>query len=95
MSISFLLWYAPDTNFRRAANRHLPAHFPDRSEQVWRATRTWQFQLVPSRPRYSASVNFLMRYMEWSCALYRAAQEHGMSQAEAGALVETVMSDVC
>jgi hypothetical protein len=32
--------------------------------------------------------------MEWSCALYRAAQEHGMSQAEAGALVEAIMSDV-
>ncbi|MDJ0619782.1 MAG: L-2-amino-thiazoline-4-carboxylic acid hydrolase [Calothrix sp. MO_192.B10] len=94
MNIGFLLWYAPDTNFRHAANRHLPAHFPDRSEQVWRSTRTWQSRLVPSRPRYSASVNFLMRYMEWSCALYRAAQEHGMSQAEAGALVETVMSDV-
>jgi hypothetical protein len=31
--------------------------------------------------------------MEWSCALYRAVQEHGMSQAEAGALVETIMSD--
>jgi hypothetical protein len=35
----------------------------------------------------------MMRYMEWSCALYRAVQEHGMSQAEAGALVETIMSD--
>jgi hypothetical protein len=31
--------------------------------------------------------------MEWSCALYRAGQEHGMSQAEAGALVEMVMTD--
>jgi hypothetical protein len=35
----------------------------------------------------------MMRYMEWSCALYRAVQEHGMSPAEAGALVETIMSD--
>jgi hypothetical protein len=32
--------------------------------------------------------------MEWNCALYRAVQEHGMSQAEAGALVETIMWDV-
>jgi hypothetical protein len=32
--------------------------------------------------------------MEWSCALYRAVQEHGMSQAEAGTLVETIMLDV-
>jgi hypothetical protein len=31
--------------------------------------------------------------MEWDCALYRAVQEHGMSQAEAGVLVGTVMMD--
>jgi hypothetical protein len=36
----------------------------------------------------------MMRYTEWCCALYRALQEQGMSQAEAGALVETVMTDV-
>ncbi len=35
-----------------------------------------------------------MRYLEWSCALYRAVQEHGMSQAEAAALVEKIMTDV-
>jgi hypothetical protein len=32
--------------------------------------------------------------MEWSCALYRAVQEHGMSKAEAAVLVETIMWDV-
>jgi hypothetical protein len=32
--------------------------------------------------------------MEWSCALYRAVQEHGMSQTEAATLVETIMWDV-
>jgi hypothetical protein len=31
--------------------------------------------------------------MEWSCALYRAVQDHGMSQADAAALVEVVMLD--
>ncbi len=93
MNIGFLLWYAPDANFSRLARRQLRAHFPDRSEQVWRSTRTWQSRLAPNRDCHSASVNLLMRYMEWSCALYRAVQEHGMSQAEAGALVETVMSD--
>ena len=93
MNIGFLLWFVPTINFRRIARHQLRAHFPDRSEQVWRSTRTWQSQLAPSRPRHSALVNVLMRYLEWSCALYRAAQEHGMSQAEAGALVETVMSD--
>ena len=93
MSIGFLLFYAPNTAFRRAASHRLQAHFPDKSVQVWRSTRTWQSRLAPNRPRHSASVNLMMRYMEWSCALYRAVQEHGMSQAEAGALVEAIMSD--
>ncbi len=94
MSIGFLLWYAPDTAFRRSASHRLQAHFSDRSAQVWSSTRTWQSRLAPNRPRHSASVDLVMRYMVWSLALYRAAQEHGMSQAEAGALVETIMSDV-
>jgi len=93
MSIGFLLFYAPDTTFRRAASHRLQAHFADKSVQVWRSTRTWQSRLAPNRPRHSTSVNLMMRYMEWSCALYRAVQEHGMSQAEAGALVETIMLD--
>ncbi len=93
MSIGFLRFYAPDTAFRRAASHRLQAHFPDKSEQVWRSTRTWQSRLAPDRPRHSPSVDLMMRYMEWSCALYRAVQEHGMSQAEAGALVKTIMSD--
>jgi hypothetical protein len=93
MSIGFLLWYAPDTAFGRAASHRLQAHFPDKSVEVWRSTRSWQSRLAPNRPRHSASVNLLMRYMAWGCALYRAGQEHGMSQAEAAVLVETVMSD--
>jgi len=36
----------------------------------------------------------MMRYLEWSFALYRAAQEHGMSHTEAGAFVETIMLEV-
>jgi hypothetical protein len=32
-------------------------------------------------PTAPATVNLTMRYMAWSCALYRAGQEHGMTQA--------------
>jgi hypothetical protein len=88
VSIGFLLFYAPTTAYRRVASRRLEARFPDTSAQVWHSTRTWQSRLAPNRPRHSASVNLLMRYMEWSCALYRAVQEHGMSQTEAATLVE-------
>ena len=97
MSIGFLLFcMAPATAYRRGARRHLQAHFPDRSAQVWRSTRTWQSRLAPKRPRHSGSagVNFMTRYLEWSCALYGAVQEHGMSKAEATVLVETIMADV-
>ncbi len=95
MSLGFLLFCAaPTAAYRRAARRRLQAHCRDGSVQVWRSTRTWQSQLAPSRPRHSAGVNLLMRYMEWSCALYRAVQEHGMSKAEAAVLVETIMWDV-
>ena len=94
MSVGLFRWYAPDANFRRSASNRLKEHFPDKSVQVWDSTRSWQHQLAPNRPRHSASVNLMMRYMEWSCALYRAVQEHGMSQAEAAVLVETIMWDV-
>jgi hypothetical protein len=39
-------------------------------------------------------VSFMMRYLEWSCALYQAVQAHGMSKAEGAALVETIMTDI-
>ena len=97
MSIGFLLFcITPATAYRRGARRHLQMHFPDKSVQVWRSTRNWRSQLAPERPRRtgSAGVDFMMRYLEWSCALYRAVQEHGMSKAEATVLVETIMTDV-
>jgi hypothetical protein len=31
--------------------------------------------------------------MEWSCALYRAVQDQGISQADTAALVEVVILD--
>jgi len=90
MSMGILRWYSPDANFRRAATHRLQEHFSDKSERVWRSTCDWQSQLSPSRPRYGFALNVLMRYMEWSLALYRAVQEHGMSQVDAGEFVETV-----
>jgi len=93
MSIGLLLFYAPDTAFRRAASHRLQADFPDKSVQIWRSTRSWQSRLAPGRPRYGFSLNLLMRYFEWNLSLYRALQEHGMSQAEAGEFVETVAAE--
>ncbi len=97
MTIGFLLfWIAPATAYRRGAKRHLQAHFPDNAAQVWSSTRSWRSQLAPERPRRSGSagVDFMMRYLEWSCALYRAVQEYGMSDTDAAVLVEKIISDV-
>jgi len=90
MSMGLLRWYLPDANFRRAATHRLQQRFPDQSEQIWRSTRDWQSRLAPNRPRYGFSLNLLMRYFEWNLSLYRALQEHGLSQAEAGEFVEAV-----
>jgi hypothetical protein len=94
MSMGILRWYLPDANFRRTATHRLQTHFPEKSEQVWRSTSNWQSRLAPNRPRHSASVNLMMRYLEWSFARYRAVQDDGMSQAEAGEFVETIMLEV-
>ena len=92
--MGFLLFYFPGIAYRRAAQRHFSFHFPGSSDQLWRSTRAWQSQLAPSRPRHSASVNLMMKHMEWGCALYRSLQEHGVSRTKAGPLVESIMSDV-
>ena len=95
MNIGFILYLAaPNTAFRRVARRRLKVQFPNEWAQVWRSTRDWQSRLAPSRPRHSASVNIMMRQMEWNCALYRALTDHGMSQDDAGALVEAIGFDV-
>lgn len=95
MSIGLILFFiAPAGAYRREAKRHLKAQFPDKFEQIWRATNTWQKRLATSRPRYSGGVKFMMTYMEWSCALYRALQDYSVDRAEAILLVETIMSDV-
>ncbi len=92
--VDFLLFYFPSIAFRRVAQRHLSLQFPDRSFGLWRSARSWQSRLAPSRPRHSASVNLMMKHMEWGCALYRALCEHGVDRAGAGSLVESIMSDV-
>ena len=92
--MGFLLFYFPGIAYRRVAQRHFSVRFPGRADELWRSTRTWQSQLAPSRPRHSASVNLMMKHMEWGCALYRALREHDVSRTEAGPLVESIMSDV-
>jgi len=94
MSMALLRFYLPDANFKRLATHHLQMRFPEKSGQAWQSTRDWQSRLAPNRPHYSPSGNLLLRYFEWSVSLYRAVQEHGMSQAGACKFVETIMAEV-
>ena len=95
MFYGFLLFcISPAAAYKRGAKRHLQVHLPGRFEQVWRTARDQQRRLVPNRPRHGVSINHMIRYFEWNTTLYRALQEHGMSQPEAIALVEMIMSDV-
>lgn len=84
----------PARAFGRAARRRLRAQYPDRESSIWRSTRAWRSRLAPDRPHHSPGVNLNLRYMEWSCALYRAAQQHGADRAEAAVLVEETLGDL-
>ena len=90
----FILFLAaPSTAYKRVAIPRLKELFPYEWEQIWRSTCTWQSRLAPVRPNHSASVNLMIRHMEWSCALYQALKDRGMSQGGAGALVEAIAMD--
>ncbi len=92
--MGLLSFFVPSLAYRRAAKRHLPSHFPGREDEVWRSIRVWRKELEPGHPHHTASVNLMMRHMEWGYALYRSLQHHGMDQGEAGSLVEVMMSEV-
>ena len=89
-----MLFYLPGIAYRRAARRHFAIRFPESADRLWEATSDWQARLAPTRPRHSASVNLMMKHMEWGLAIYRALDDHGVSGAEAGPFVEAVMTDV-
>lgn len=81
----------PNVAFKRAAMRRLAAQVsPETAKAIWRDTQILQLDLKRQRPRHSAGVNLLLRYMEWDCALYRAAREHGLASGTAGALIEEI-----
>ena len=85
--LGFILFLAaPNTAYRRVALPRLKELFPYEWEQIWHSTCTWQSRLAPSRPHHSASVNIMIRHMEWSCALYQTLRDRGMGQEEAGTL---------
>lgn len=89
--ISSLLLLAPRIAFRHAAMKHLAAAgVTGNAAQVWQRTRALQAALRKQRPRHSFGVNQFLHFMEWDSALYRAMQEHGMTQEQASRLIEEI-----
>ncbi|OOG70844.1 hypothetical protein B0E45_12545 [Sinorhizobium sp. A49] len=85
----------PNVAFKRAAMRRLAAQVsPEIATAIWRDAQILQRDLKRQRPKHSAGVNLLLRYMEWDCALYRAAREQGLSRDRAGALIEEINWDL-
>ena len=89
--LALLLVYLPRIAFRRAAQAQLGACLPAATAAaVWARTLEIQNELQRTRVRHSPGVNLLLRYMQWDYALYRALQEHGIGQQQAGEWIEQI-----
>ena len=89
--LALLLVYLPRIAFRRAAQAQLGACLPAATAAaVWARTLEVQRELQRTRVRHSPGVNLLLRYMQWDYALYRALQEQGIGQQQAGEWIEQI-----
>ncbi|WAC45732.1 L-2-amino-thiazoline-4-carboxylic acid hydrolase [Pseudomonas sp. SL4(2022)] len=80
----------PRIVFHRAAQTQPGACLPAATASaVWARTLEIQGEMQRSRAGHSPGVN-LLRYMQWDCALYRALQEQGIGQQQAGEWIEQI-----
>ena len=63
---------------------------PDKAARIWSQTLDEQKALSVKRPRHSLGTNFLLRYMEWDCALYRAMRLEGIAEESAKAIIAQI-----
>jgi len=89
--LAMLLGSLPRIAFRRAAQAQLGAGLPaTTAAAVWARTLEIQSELQHTRVSHSPGVNLLLRYMQWDYALYRALQEQGVNQQQAGEWIEQI-----
>jgi hypothetical protein len=89
--LALLQVYLPRIAFRRAAQAQLGACLPAATATVvWARTLEIQSELQRTQVSHSSGVNLLLRYMQWDCALYRALQEQGIGQQQAGEWIEQI-----
>ena len=81
----------PRQAFRQTAQLELAKRLPAATaEIIWRETLTRHAARPPLAMRVAPGLALLLRYFEWDCALYRAARNQGLSEADAGALIEEI-----
>jgi len=89
--LALLRVYLPSMAFCQAAQAQLGGCLPAATAAVvWLRTLEIQRELQRTRVRHSPGVNLLLRYMQWDYALYRALQEHGIGQQQAGEWIEQI-----
>lgn len=89
--LALLRVYLPSMAFRQAAQAQLGGCLPAATAAaMWLRTLDIQRELQRTRVRHSPGVNLLLRYMQWDYALYRALQEHGIGQQQAGEWIEQI-----
>ena len=92
MTISSLLRLLfPAAAFRNVARVVIGNAFsPKESARIWARTVELHSVLIKRRKRTSLGVGFILRYFEWSGALYQSMREFGVTQEQAGALIEAI-----
>lgn len=89
--LALLRVYLPSMAFRQAAQAQLGGCLPATTAAVvWLRTLEIQRELQRTQVHHSPGVNLLLRYMQWDYALYRALQEHGIGQQQAGEWIEQI-----
>jgi hypothetical protein len=89
--LSPLLFLFPKIAFKRCASQVLARSFDaHKARRIWAAALELQPALAKKRPRGSFGLSLVLRYMEWDCALYRAARECNVPEAQARQMVAEV-----
>lgn len=89
--LKVMMFYFPKTAFKHYTLLALKEMMKlEDAEKIWNKTLAQQRKLALKRPYHSLGTNHLLRYMEWDCALYLAAQEQGIAQSSAKELIEKI-----
>jgi hypothetical protein len=86
-----MLFWLPNMTIKRCAAPALArAVHPKEAKRIWDTMLGLQATLAQQRPHHSFGTDLIVRYLEWDCALYRAARQEGLPEPESKRLVEEI-----